>query len=153
MELHERPDGLLVVNDTYNANPASMAAAIDALVAIGGRRSRRTVAVLGEMRELGDTAAASHREVGAHAATAGVDVVLAVGEPAAGIAEGARLTAGWHGEAMLTAGRAEALDWLRKNAGPEDVVLVKASRGAALEAVADGLLETQPETEGGTSTP
>jgi UDP-N-acetylmuramoyl-tripeptide--D-alanyl-D-alanine ligase len=153
MELHERPDGLLVVNDTYNANPASMAAAIDALVAIGGRRSRRTVAVLGEMRELGDTAAASHREVGAHAATAGVDVVLAVGEPAAGIAEGARGTAGWHGEAMLTAGRAEALDWLRKNAGPEDVVLVKASRGAALEAVADGLLETQPETEGGTSTP
>ena len=53
MELHERADGLVVVNDAYNANPASMAAAIDALVAIGGRRGARTVAVLGVMLELG----------------------------------------------------------------------------------------------------
>ena len=59
MELHERADGLVVVNDAYNANPASMAAALDALVAIGGRRGARTVAVLGEMLELGAATAAT----------------------------------------------------------------------------------------------
>jgi UDP-N-acetylmuramoyl-tripeptide--D-alanyl-D-alanine ligase len=139
MELRERGDGLLVVNDSYNANPASMAAAIDALVAIGSRRARRSIAVLGEMRELGEAAEESHREVGAAAAAAGVDVVVVVGEAARGILEGARGTAGWSGEAILTAGRDEALDWLRKNAVAEDVVLVKASRGAALEYIADGL--------------
>jgi UDP-N-acetylmuramoyl-tripeptide--D-alanyl-D-alanine ligase len=66
-------------------------------------------------------------------------VVVVVGEAARGILEGARGAAGWSGEAILTAGRDEALDWLRKNAVAEDVVLVKASRGAALEYIADGL--------------
>ncbi|MCW2795818.1 UDP-N-acetylmuramoyl-tripeptide--D-alanyl-D-alanine ligase [Nocardioides sp.] len=147
MEVQERADGLLVVNDAYNANPASMAAAIDALVAIGGRRARRTVAVLGEMKELGPAAHDAHVGVGAFAAAAGVDLVLVVGEAAAGIAEGARASADWAGEAIVTAGRDEALAWLRKNAVAEDVVLVKASRGAALEYIAEGL------AEGGTSTP
>jgi UDP-N-acetylmuramoyl-tripeptide--D-alanyl-D-alanine ligase len=147
MELHERADGLLVVNDTYNANPASMAAAIDALVAIGGRRGRRTVAVLGEMLELGPGARDAHRGVGGLVAAAGVDVLVVVGDGAAGIAEGAGADPHWSGEVVVTAGRDEALAWVRKNAGAEDVVLVKASRGAALEHVADGLLE------GGTATP
>ncbi len=71
MELHERADGLIVVNDAYNANPASMVAAIEALTAIGRRRSRRTVAVLGEMKELGAEADDAHREVGRAAAEAG----------------------------------------------------------------------------------
>ena len=84
MELHERADGLIVVNDAYNANPASMAAAIDALTAIGRRRSRRTVAVLGEMKELGAEADEAHRGVGRVAAESGVDVVVAVGAPARG---------------------------------------------------------------------
>ena len=66
------PTALVVVNDAYNANPASMTAALDALVAIGARARRRTVAVLGEMLELGDDAATSRtREVGAYAAAAG----------------------------------------------------------------------------------
>jgi UDP-N-acetylmuramoyl-tripeptide--D-alanyl-D-alanine ligase len=145
MELHERADGLLVVNDAYNANPASMGAAIQALVAIGGRRGRRTVAVLGEMRELGPGAHADHVEVGRLAAAAGVDVVVAVAEPAAGIAEGAAAVSGWHGEAIVTAGRAEALAWVRENVAAGDVVLVKASRGAALETIADGLLAGPPD--------
>jgi UDP-N-acetylmuramoyl-tripeptide--D-alanyl-D-alanine ligase len=146
MELTERSDGLLVVNDSYNANPASMAAAIDALVAIGGRRQRRTVAVLGEMKELGDGALEAHREVGRAAAAAGVDLVVAVGEPARGIAEGADGTPGWPGAVVLTAGRDEALAWVRENVAAEDVVLVKASRGAALEKIADGLLEGEGHT-------
>jgi UDP-N-acetylmuramoyl-tripeptide--D-alanyl-D-alanine ligase len=146
MELTERADGLLVVNDAYNANPASMAAAIDALVAIGGRRQRRTVAVLGEMKELGDEALEAHREVGRTAATAGVDLVVAVGEPARGIAEGARSTEGWTGRAVPTAGRDEAAAWVSENVAAGDVVLVKASRGAALEKIADGLLEEEGHT-------
>jgi len=146
MELTERADGLLVVNDAYNANPASMAAAIDALVAIGERRQRRTVAVLGEMKELGDEAPEAHREVGRTAAVAGVDLVVAVGEPARGIAEGAHGTEGWTGRAVLTAGRDEAADWVRENVAAEDVVLVKASRGAALEKIADRLLEEEGRT-------
>ncbi|WP_134738809.1 UDP-N-acetylmuramoyl-tripeptide--D-alanyl-D-alanine ligase [Nocardioides sp. 503] len=150
MELHERADGLLVVNDAYNANPASMAAAIDALAAIGARAGRRTVAVLGEMRELGADAQAGHHDVGRAAAAAGLDVILVIGEAARGIAEGARTAPGWQGEVIVTAGRSDALAWLRENAVARDVVLVKASRGAALEVVADGLLDTGGTTaEGG----
>ena len=140
MELHERGDGLLVVNDAYNANPASMAAALDALAGIGERRRRRTVAVLGEMKELGPGAVESHREVGRVAADAGIDVLVVVGDAARGIAEGARAADGWAGTVVLTAGRDEAVEWIRNNAVAEDVVLVKASRGVALEVVADELL-------------
>ena len=141
MEVHERSDGLLVVNDAYNANPASMAAAIDALVAIGDRRGRRTVAVLGEMLELGSTAADAHREVGRLVAEAGVDLLVTVGPVAGGIAEGAASVPDWSGTALPTAGRDEALAAVRENVAAADVVLVKASRGAALEHIADGLLD------------
>ena len=137
MELHERADGLIVVNDAYNANPASTVAALDALAGIGARRGRRTVAVLGEMKELGAGARASHCEVGEAAAGLGIDVLVVVGEAAGGIAEGA---AGC-GTVVRTAGRDEAVAWVRKNVAAGDVVLVKASRGAALEVVADALLE------------
>jgi UDP-N-acetylmuramoyl-tripeptide--D-alanyl-D-alanine ligase len=153
MELHERADGLLVVNDAYNANPASMTAAIDALATIGARRGRRTVAVLGEMRELGAGAHEGHVEVGEVVGRRGIDVLVAVGESAAGIAEGARAVAGWTGEAIVTAGRDEALAWVRKNVAAADVVLVKASRGAALEVVADGLIDVPETLEGEGSAP
>lgn len=143
MELRERADGLVVVNDAYNANPASMVAALDALAAIGSRRPGRTVAVLGVMLELGEGADAAHREVGRHAAASGADVLVVVGEEARGLLEGATSTPGWRGEAFLTAGRAEALARVRENVAAGDVVLVKASRGAALETIADGLLEDE----------
>ncbi len=149
MALHERADGLVVVNDAYNANPASMAAALDALAAIGRRGGRRTVAVLGEMLELGATSSAGHAAVGEHAAGLGIDVVVTVGEAAEQIAAGARRTPGWAGTAVATAGRDEAAAWLRHNVVARDVVLVKASRGAALEHVADGLTEPVEDSEGG----
>jgi UDP-N-acetylmuramoyl-tripeptide--D-alanyl-D-alanine ligase len=140
MALHERNDGVVVVNDAYNANPASMAAALDALAAIGRRGDRRTVAVLGEMLELGESSEEDHAGVGAHAAGLGVDVLVTVGDAAEAIAAGARRTAGWTGATVSTAGRDQATDWLRHNVVARDVVLVKASRGAALEHVADALL-------------
>jgi UDP-N-acetylmuramoyl-tripeptide--D-alanyl-D-alanine ligase len=149
MALHERADGLVVVNDAYNANPASMTAALDALAAIGGRGSRRTVAVLGEMLELGESSRDDHVMVGAHAAGLGVDVLVTVGEAAEEIAAGARRTPGWRGEAVSTAGREQAADWLRHNVVARDVVLVKASRGAALEHLADMLIEAAADDQEG----
>lgn len=150
MELTERADGVAVINDAYNANPESTRAALDALAAIG-RRGRRTVAVLGEMRELGDTEARAHHDVGVHAARLGVDLLVTVGDVAEAIAQGARSVAGWRGEVIVTAGREEALAQVGQNVSAADVVLVKASRGAALEHVATGLVEAldaAPEKEG-----
>lgn len=146
MELHERADGLVIVNDAYNANPASMAAAIETLAGISEHRSGRGIAVLGEMLELGHEAREAHLEAGRQAASAGLDVVVTVGEQAALIAQGASDVTGWNGRTVVAAGRDEALAWVRDNVAAEDVVLVKASRGAALEHVADGLLD-----EGGPS--
>jgi UDP-N-acetylmuramoyl-tripeptide--D-alanyl-D-alanine ligase len=147
MALHERGDGVVVLNDSYNAYPASMRAALDTLSAIGERGGRRTVAVLGEMLELGPTSVEEHEEVGAHAARLGVDVLVTVGEPARAVAEGARRTPGWTGETVTAAGREQAADWLRHNVVSRDIVLVKASRGAALEHLADVLAD---EAEGET---
>lgn len=139
MEVTERSDGMVVVNDAYNANPDSMAAALQAVHAIArATPGRRTVAVLGEMKELGPEHDAGHRAVGAVAAELGIDVVVVVGDAARGIADAA---AAGPGEVIVTVGREEAAAWVRQNAGPEDVVLVKASRGAALEWVAEHLLE------------
>lgn len=139
MEVTERSDGLVVLNDAYNANPESMRAALETLAGIGADTGRRTVAVLGEMLELGDGAAQAHRSVGDYAARVGVDVLLVVGDEAAGIAEGFA-SVGGGGVSTTTAGRDEAADWLRHNVSAADVVLVKASRGAALELIADDLI-------------
>ena len=76
----ELGDGIVLVNDCYNANPVSMRAALDHLAHARGRRAR--IAVLGEMAELGPGAAGYHREVGEHARAAGVDLLIGVGEPA-----------------------------------------------------------------------
>jgi UDP-N-acetylmuramoyl-tripeptide--D-alanyl-D-alanine ligase len=150
MEVHDRSDGVTVINDAYNANPDSMHAALDALAGIGERSGRRTIAVLGEMRELGPDAPAAHAGVGAHAATVGVDVLLVIGEAAAPMLDGAANVTSWSGTAVSAADRAVALAWLRENCTNEAVVarggavvLVKASRGAALELVAEGLLEEE----------
>lgn len=140
MELGERADGLVVLNDSYNANPESMRAALDTLAGIGARSGRRTVAVLGEMLELGDGAPAAHHGVGAYAAEVGVDLLVTVGPAADAIAEG-HTDAGGRGATIPTAGRDAAAEWLRHNVSAADVVLVKASRGAALEVIADDLLE------------
>lgn len=122
--------GATLLNDSYNANPDSTRAALDALAAIaGGRR----IAVLGAMLELGDDdSEAEHRGVGTYAA-ARADVVAAVGEVARPIADGA-------GEgALVLADNDAAVHWLRDHLTTGDVVLVKASRGARLDEVAAAL--------------
>jgi UDP-N-acetylmuramoyl-tripeptide--D-alanyl-D-alanine ligase len=129
MELRDLAGGATLLNDSYNANPDSTRAALDALAAFeGGRR----IAVLGEMRELGDDSEAEHRAVGEYAASR-ADVVAVVGEAARPIADGA-------GErAVALADNDAAVDWLRGHLAAGEVVLVKASRGARLDEVAAAL--------------
>ena len=146
MELHERRDGVLVVNDAYNAKPDSTRAAIQALGHLTGNgTSRRGIAVLGYMAELGDIAADSHAEAGRLAATAGAAVVVAVGGDAAPVLDGARAVGGWQGEAIAAADPKNAVAELQNRLRPGDVVLVKASKAAGLWEVADGLLAEEDQ--------
>ncbi|CAN5845414.1 UDP-N-acetylmuramoyl-tripeptide--D-alanyl-D-alanine ligase [soil metagenome] len=134
MELRAGPGGLVVINDAYNANPASTRAALDTLAALDvpGRRW----AVLGLMAELGGTGDAEHASVGAHAAHAGVDRLVVVGRRAAAVAAGA-LEAGLPADAATVVADADAaLTLLRAEASGGDAVLVKASRSVGLERVA-----------------
>jgi UDP-N-acetylmuramoyl-tripeptide--D-alanyl-D-alanine ligase len=134
MELRELDNGVTVLNDAYNANPDSMRAALDALATIGAAPGvRRTVAVLGEMRELGETSPAEHAAVGAYAAERGVDVVLVVGEAARALGAGAP------GLSTFVADNEAAATWLRTHLVEGDVVLLKASNGARLYELADAL--------------
>lgn len=139
MEVRERPDGVLIVNDAYNANPDSMRAGIEALGHMIAR-GRRGIAVLGHMAELGDIDVASHAEAGRLAAQAGAAVIVAVGDAARPVLDGARAQAGWDGQAIDVPSPASAVEALRNVLRPNDVVLVKASKAAGLWEVADGLL-------------
>ena len=126
-----RAGSLTILDDSYNASPASMIAALELLATLPGRH----VAVLGEMLELGEAHDRGHREVGAAAAGL-ADVVVVVGEGAAGIAAGAASL----GEAVVAVpDRDAALAVLREMLRPGDAVLVKASRGAELELIVESL--------------
>jgi UDP-N-acetylmuramoyl-tripeptide--D-alanyl-D-alanine ligase len=128
-EMRELPDGVLLINDCYNANPMSMRAALGDLAERAA--GRRRVAVLGEMAELGTDAPSYHREIGAAAAELGVSELVAVGPLAreyVAAANGVRTR--WVSSAE------EAGDALRELLHPGDVVLVKGSRSVGLEAVA-----------------
>lgn len=143
MEVTERADGLTVVNDAYNANPESMAAALRALTAMAG--GRRTWAVLGEMRELGAASTAEHEAVGRLAHSLGVDRLVVVGDGARAVHAGALTDGAVDGEGTVhVPDAAAALALLRPQLGGRDVVLVKASRAAGLERVAEGLLADTP---------
>ncbi|MDT4977486.1 MAG: UDP-N-acetylmuramoyl-tripeptide--D-alanyl-D-alanine ligase [Pseudonocardiales bacterium] len=139
MELVERADGVLVINDAYNANPESMRAALAALASIAGPRAAhggRSFAVLGPMAELGADGPAAHDELGRLAARAGVSRVIAVGEQARPIQHGAALEGFGDGSASWVPDAEGAIAVLRNELRPGDVVLVKASRSASLERVA-----------------
>ncbi|HEY8083066.1 MAG TPA: UDP-N-acetylmuramoyl-tripeptide--D-alanyl-D-alanine ligase [Solirubrobacterales bacterium] len=122
----ELGDGIVLVNDCYNANPVSMRAALDHLASFD--RGRR-IAVLGEMAELGPEAAGYHREVGAHARAHGVDVLIGVGEPARD-----------YDPDELVADPEDAAELLAAQVESGDAILVKGSRSAGLEAVAETLM-------------
>ncbi|WP_225641322.1 UDP-N-acetylmuramoyl-tripeptide--D-alanyl-D-alanine ligase [Streptomyces werraensis] len=151
MEVTERPDGVTVVNDAYNANPESMKAALRALAAMGEAsraRGGRTWAVLGKMAELGDEALAEHDAVGRLAVRLNVSKLVAVGgREAAWLQLGAYNEGSWGEESVHVSDAQAAVDLLRSELRPGDVVLVKASRSVGLESVAQALLETGAEGE------
>lgn len=126
MEVTTRPDGVVVVNDAYNANPDSMRAALDALAAI--RTTGRRWAVLGEMLELGDESAADHAAIGRYAGELGIDHLVAVGEGARPI-----------GAADWLPDTEAAHDFLSDRLRPGDVVLLKSSRDSGLRWLGDRL--------------
>ena len=131
-----RAGGVTIVDDSYNASPASVEAALEMLAGLPGRR----IAVLGEMLELGDGHEAGHERVGAAAADV-VERLLVIGDGAAGIARGAR-AAGLPAERIADVGdRTAALEDLLASLTAGDVVLVKASRGIALDLLVDDLRE------------
>jgi len=133
--------GVTVVNDCYNANPLSMRAALDDLTmqSPAGRR----VAVLGDMLELGPAEHEHHAEIGAYAAAAGVELLIAVGP------RSAAMLGSFGGEAHLAADAAEAAALAVALVEPGDVVLVKASRGVGLEVVAEALAAGRRDEAGG----
>ncbi|SEF51293.1 UDP-N-acetylmuramoyl-tripeptide--D-alanyl-D-alanine ligase [Thermomonospora echinospora] len=142
MEVEERPDGVTIVNDAYNANPESMRAALDAVAhmarAAGGEG--RAFAALGEMAELGARSVAEHEKIGQHVARSGFAGLVAVGAAAAPLLDGARQVGSWTGECVQVDDVGAAVTALSERLRPRDVVLVKGSRVAGMERVAQGLL-------------
>jgi UDP-N-acetylmuramoyl-tripeptide--D-alanyl-D-alanine ligase len=126
MEIHE--GRFSVVNDSYNANPTSMTAALTTVASMPGRSH----AVLGEMAELGSIARAEHERIGALAADLGFASVLTVGHD-----HGLAAAAGGLNVATVD----EAIDAVLERVAPGDVILVKASRAVGLEVVAHALVE------------
>jgi UDP-N-acetylmuramoyl-tripeptide--D-alanyl-D-alanine ligase len=122
----ELGDGVVLVNDCYNANPVSMRAALDHLGSL--RVNGRRIAVLGEMAELGPEAREHHREVGTYAREVGIDLLVGVGEPARD-----------YGPDQLVADPTEAAELLAPLLSSGDTVLVKGSRAAGLELVGETL--------------
>ena len=140
MELLSTPDGVTVVNDAYNANPSSMTAALQTLARMSA--PARRWAVLGHMAELGAGGEAEHRRMGSLCAELGLDGLLVVGELAAPIAEGAS-AAGFGGQLLRAANPPAAVELLRDQLEPGDLVLIKASRSVGLESIATALTARQ----------
>ncbi|WP_030156007.1 UDP-N-acetylmuramoyl-tripeptide--D-alanyl-D-alanine ligase [Streptomyces sp. NRRL S-244] len=149
MEVTERADGVTIVNDAYNANPESMRAALRALAAMGGAARAdggRTWAVLGPMAELGDASLAEHDAVGRLAVRLNVSKLVAVGgREASWLQLGAYNEGSWGEESVVVSDAQAAIDLLRSELRPGDVVLVKASRSVGLERVALALLAGECE--------
>jgi UDP-N-acetylmuramoyl-tripeptide--D-alanyl-D-alanine ligase len=130
-------NGMKIIDDTYNANPDSMRAGLDTLETVRGIRK---IAVLGDMNELGKKSDEYHRQIGAYAAGKGVDLLIAVGEKAAGIADGAK-----EAKPELTVlhfdTKDRAWDKMKGILRAGDVILVKGSRGMAMETLVKRILE------------
>ncbi|WKU44439.1 UDP-N-acetylmuramoyl-tripeptide--D-alanyl-D-alanine ligase [Streptomyces sp. VNUA116] len=152
MEVTERADGVTIVNDAYNANPESMRAALRALAAMGAAaaaKGARTWAVLGRMAELGEESLAEHDAVGRLAVRLNVGKLVAVGgREAAWLQMGAYNEGSWGEESVHVSDAQAAVDLLRSELRPGDVVLVKASRSVGLEWVAEQLLAVDGEVAG-----
>jgi UDP-N-acetylmuramoyl-tripeptide--D-alanyl-D-alanine ligase len=148
MQVTDTQDGVTVINDAYNANPASVRGALEVLARYAANRppGGRAWAVLGGMSELGPGSAREHEEIGRLVARLGIDRLVVVGAEAAGMYTGAT-GAGFAG-ARLVDGPSDALEAVRRELRGGDVVLVKASRAIGLEKVALALQEPSSDAPG-----
>jgi UDP-N-acetylmuramoyl-tripeptide--D-alanyl-D-alanine ligase len=137
MAVTERADGITVIDDAYNANPESMRAGLEALSKFAG--GRRSVAIIGEMRELGPRAEHAHGEVGQLAAEQGIDKLVVIGQGARSAHDEASGVTNWHGSSVFVPDLDAARSVLPGILLPGDVVLVKASNGSKLWVLADEL--------------
>ena len=133
-----RAGDVLVIDDAYNANPDSMRLALKTLAHLG--RGHRTIAVLGEMLELGEESVRLHDEIGRLVVRLNIGLLIVVGEGAAPLHHGASLEGSFGGESMQVADVEEALAVLERTLAPGDVVLLKSSRDAGLRQLARPLI-------------
>jgi UDP-N-acetylmuramoyl-tripeptide--D-alanyl-D-alanine ligase len=147
MQVSTRADGVTVINDAYNANPDSMRAGLKALAWMASDKTgdrgtgRRSWAVLGEMAELGEDAISEHDRIGRLAVRLDVSrlIVVGTGRSLGAMHHGAVMEGSWGAESTMVADADAALELLRAELQPGDVVLVKASNSAGLGALADAI--------------
>jgi UDP-N-acetylmuramoyl-tripeptide--D-alanyl-D-alanine ligase len=142
MQLMHRADGVTVINDAYNASPDSTKAALQTLAQLG-KSGRRTIAVLGEMAELGDFAREQHDAIGRIVVRLNIDQLVVVGQAAKLIHMGAEQEGSWAGESKFFESIDEALGYLRGMLMAGDIVLVKSSKSANLRHLGDDLMEVR----------
>jgi UDP-N-acetylmuramoyl-tripeptide--D-alanyl-D-alanine ligase len=136
MEVLHPGGGITVINDAYNASPDSMAAALKTLAQIR-RPGERTIAVLGEMAELGEFSAEEHDRIGRLAVRLNINRLIVVGSAARHIHLGAGLEGSWNGESLQVADSDQAYDVLSDELRAGDIVLVKSSKSAGLRFLGD----------------
>lgn len=141
MDVTTRPDGVTIVNDSYNANPESVRAALKSLAEMARQGNRRSWAVLGQMGELGAEHVTAHDEIGRLVVRLDINRLVVVGDQARAMHQGAHLEGSWGEESVLVPDVDAAVALLRTELRPGDVLLVKASKSEALWRVADALLE------------
>jgi UDP-N-acetylmuramoyl-tripeptide--D-alanyl-D-alanine ligase len=141
MQLTHTSDGISVINDAYNASPDSTKAALQTLAQLGRQTGRRTVAILGEMAELGEFARTEHDAIGRTAVRLNIGLVIAIGENAKLIYMGANLEGSYDGESQYIESLDGALPTVRGMLRAGDIVLVKSSKSANLRHLGDALLE------------
>ncbi|WP_410675657.1 UDP-N-acetylmuramoyl-tripeptide--D-alanyl-D-alanine ligase [Amycolatopsis sp. cmx-4-68] len=141
MEVVTRPDGVTILNDSFNANPESMRAGLKALAAMTRESGRRSWAVLGVMGELGADAVNAHDEIGRLVVRLNIAKLVVIGPEAAAMHQGAFQEGSWGEESTLVPDVEAAVALLHDQLRPGDVVLVKASKAAGLWRVAEALLE------------
>lgn len=147
MELFTRSDGVHVINDAYNASPDSMAAALKTLAQLA-RLGHRSVAVLGEMAELGEYSRDEHDAIGRLVVRLNIGQLVAVGYTARHIHTAAGLEGSWDGESILADDADAAFDIVESSLRPGDVVLVKSSKSANLRFLGDRLARRDDTNNG-----
>jgi UDP-N-acetylmuramoyl-tripeptide--D-alanyl-D-alanine ligase len=140
MQRFVRPDGVTIINDAYNASPDSMKAALQTLAQLG-KMGSKTIAVLGEMAELGEYSIHEHDSIGRLVVRYNIDQLVVVGAGAKLIHMGATQEGSWDGESQFFLSIAEALEYLRGILADGNTVLVKSSKSANLRFLGDDLME------------